>query len=615
MPSKHFQVHSGVLSQSIVLESQCQVLSSRDPKLSLPDVDPSIFELALCYMYGRNYGDYFSLGNPKPRKADADATAFQRHSLLYCFARKYQLSGLVVLTTKNIKALGRIEYQSVFAAAKQAYKKLPAEESWFRKCFKDETKRALMDDRELARESWVVDTIREENGNFASDIFTALMEGYEQIISSGIGIGPGSVSAQKLSRWFSPNLSRATDAHSIQSSSTDWTAGDTNSERDSNTDDLGDDEVVSVDGSSCVEDPTPAGESPCAVEAFPEVEPTCAVENASAAETLYPVEIAIRGEAPPYEEGPPQEEALADAPEEMADGDEVPASALEVEICSDEAVPEHLDECDIWETWNLMKKDQKKRKGRRLFGLEGPPADEPVPELAFTAEAPAPAEEVLAYPEEAAPAAETCTYPEEAAPIEEAYAYPDEPVAAEEMCAEEATPIEEAYAYPEQPAAAEEAPPNEAAAVEEAPVEEAPVEEAPPDDLQPEPLWGSFGKKARKKAKKGRPILLSPPPPPPDLDLPSELDVPAAEVFDLNRLASPSPDRACTSGFRYASLPIFKYQTIVDEPEAEPAPCTSRGYHLARDSRWMECQKCRAELSALARKMAASTNRGWGVFE
>jgi hypothetical protein len=358
MPSKHFQVHSGVLSQSIVLESQCQVLSSRDPKLSLPDVDPSIFELALCYMYGRNYGDYFSLGNPKPRKADADATAFQRHSLLYCFARKYQLSGLVVLTTKNIKALGRIEYQSVFAAAKQAYKKLPAEESWFRKCFKDETKRALMDDRELARESWVVDTIREENGNFASDIFTALMEGYEQIISSGIGIGPGSVSAQKLSRWFSPNLSRATDAHSIQSSSTDWTAGDTNSERDSNTDDLGDDEVVSVDGSSCVEDPTPAGESPCAVEAFPEVEPTCAVENASAAETLYPVEIAIRGEAPPYEEGPPQEEALADAPEEMADGDEVPASALEVEICSDEAVPEHLDECDIWETWNLMKNEK-----------------------------------------------------------------------------------------------------------------------------------------------------------------------------------------------------------------------------------------------------------------
>lgn len=393
--STEFNVHSGVISESRVLAAKYQNHDAWH-QFSLPDVDPSVFELALCYLYGRDYKDYFSTNNPMPQKSDFRAAAFRRHSLVYCFARKYELEELTAVSRKNVKDLGQVKYQSVFATAKEVYKRLPDEESWFRDCFKVETRRALREHHELVHESWVVETFGEESGNFAVDLFTALMEGYERIVSSRIATRSGQKSSPKIPRWFSPNLSHGANAPSTNSYSTEWTEGDSASDEVSATDATSGDEIIHVEQSPCVEDYTPAGESSCVIEACPEVEPAKLVEGAAVAETLYPVGADVGEVAACYEAEPAQEDIPVAASEEAVDFDDVLAPPPEAEICSGDAQPENNDNWGNWGTLlssSKSKKDKKNRRGRHLFTLDDAPADEPIPESA-------PAEEVFIATEE-----------------------------------------------------------------------------------------------------------------------------------------------------------------------------------------------------------------------
>jgi hypothetical protein len=412
-PSKEFKVHSGVISESRVLASKYQALGIWH-HFSLPNVDPSIFELALSYMYGKDYKDYFSPTNPIPKKSDVRAAAFRRHSLLYCFARNFELDGLVALATKRIKDLGQVDYESVFSAAKEAYKQLPEEESWFRDCFKGETKRALKDCRDLVREPWVLDAFRDESGNFTTDLFTALTEGYEKIISKAASTGSGSRSSPQLLRWFSPNLSHAAYVHTANSSSEEWTEGETASERDSVTDETSSDEIMSLKGTSCVEELAPAEEPPYIVDADPE-EPAYVVEYAAIEESPYLVEAAIP-EAPPCDEPErPYQEVHIAAPEEIADVDGFQASAPEVEICAADAKPANdygWNNSRTWNSFRSMKEYKETRKNQPLFGLA-----EFCTEAALEPEA---AVEECAPPEEILEAAEAI--PAEAALAEEAAA-------------------------------------------------------------------------------------------------------------------------------------------------------------------------------------------------
>lgn len=401
-------------------------------------------------MYGRDYKGYFSPANPIPKKSDARAAAFKRHSLLYCFARNFELEGLVTLTIKNIKDLGPVDYESIFSTAKETYKQLPNEESWFRDCFKVETKRALKDSRDLVREPWVIDAFREETGNFTTDLFTALTEGLEKIISKAASTGSGPRPSPKLLRWFSPNLSHAAYVNRADSSSEEWTEGETASERDSLTDETSDDEIMSVKGDSCMEELTPAEESPDIVEAGPE-EPAYVVEDAPVEESPYPVEAAIP-EEPAYDEPEPTHlEVPIAGSEETADIDGVPASAPEAEICSTYSKPADDYGWNTLRTWNSfrsMKEYKKTRKSQPFLGLAEfctEPVPEPelvVEECAPTEEVPEAAEETLA---EAAPAAEVAAETESAEDpyVEEcaAAALPAEPEAAEEKPAE-AVPAE-----------------------------------------------------------------------------------------------------------------------------------------------------------------------------
>jgi hypothetical protein len=172
----------------------------------------------------------------------------------------------------------------------------------------------------------------------------------------------------------------------------------------------------------------------------------------------------------------------------------------------------------------------------------------------------APAEEapVEALPEPLAEEAPAEEAPAEA-PAEEALAEaPAEEAPSWETPAE--PPAEEASSW-ETPAEA----PAEEAPTEEAPAE-VPAEEAPLTEVEDD-LWVFSSKKKKKKARFATEIDFSSPPP-------------------------PSPPH--------------------DPSEPDNTPCRRRGYHLADDIRWMECPKCRAELSAIARNMTSTS--GWRNF-
>ena len=412
--------------------------------LSLPHVDPSVFELAVCYMYGKAYKDHFSCTNPMPKKSEATAAAFRRHCLVYCFARNFELDGLAALATKNIKDLGQVDYRSVFVAAREAYKQLPDEESWFRDCFKVETTRALRDDHDLVRKTWLLDTFQEESGNFTIDLFLALTKGYEKIISKAVATASGSESSAKILRWFSPNLGHADYADSASTRSTDWTEGYTDSEVDSATGETSDDEIVHVEESSCVECRTPDMDPQCVAETSTEAEPTYLIEDAVAAEPIHVVEAAIPEEAQCYQNEPLPGEIEMVPAEKAVDIDEIPAPAAELEILSDESPPEQADEWATGGVWPACwsKKDKKNRTVRGLFGLEevsAEPSLEPdvaAEESIFVEAVFVPAEEM---PAEEIPAEKA---PKDKAPVEDPSINDYATIIELEVCETSAGPIE-----------------------------------------------------------------------------------------------------------------------------------------------------------------------------
>lgn len=129
-----------------------------------------------------------------------------------------------------------------------------------------------------------------------------------------------------------------------------------------------------------------------------------------------------------------------------------------------------------------------------------------------------------------------------------------------------------------------------------------------------EPLW-SFSpmKKASKKGKKARVVFPSNPHPP------SDTTTPVPELRPLHREdGSPPRDQPSLFGRRCFTLPVYSYASATDvvEDDAQPesSTCTSRGRHLANESRWINCAKCRAELNVVAQKMARECSAGWERF-
>jgi len=223
----------------------------------------------------------------------------------------------------------------------------------------------------------------------------------------------------------------------------------------------------------------------------------------------------------------------------------------------------------MWSAWNFSGKGKRDKKKEKYRYVDEAPVEE-VP--AEEAPAGAPAEEAPAEaPAEEAPAEAPAEEAPAGAPAEETPAEPP----AEEAPAD--APAEETPAEPPAEEAPADAPTEEApteAPAEEAPVEEvlaealasALAEEAPLTEVEND-FWGFSSKKKKKKARFATEIDFSSPPP-------------------------PSPPH--------------------DLSEPDNTPCRRRGYHLADEVRWMECPKCRAELSAIARNMTSTS--GWRNF-
>jgi hypothetical protein len=97
------------------------------------------------------------------------------------------------------------------------------------------------------------------------------------------------------------------------------------------------------------------------------------------------------------------------------------------------------------------------------------------------------------------------------------------------------------------------------------------------------------------------------------LTMPSPQDV---DTFSITAKPRKTPaTRSATS--MYASVSIFQYQ-IIDHTEIEKPSetdekdlCISRSFHLACESRYMKCDKCRVELSAHTQKLVAGGKPGW----
>jgi hypothetical protein len=145
-------------------------------------------------------------------------------------------------------------------------------------------------------------------------------------------------------------------------------------------------------------------------------------------------------------------------------------------------------------------------------------------------------------------------------------------------------------------------------------LEPVPAEEELSAEPPSEPLW-SFSpmKKGSRIGKKARVVFPSNPHPP------SDTTIPVREPRPLHRDdGSPPRDQSSLFGRRYFTLPVYSYASDADvvEEDAQPegSTCTSRGRHLANESRWINCAKCRAELNVMAQKMARECSAGWERF-
>jgi hypothetical protein len=99
------------------------------------------------------------------------------HSLLYCFANRYNFERLVSLTIRNIQDMEQVPYVNILDTAKRMYHKLPENDLWYRDYFKNETRKAMRENVDLGQESWILNVFREKSGFLTVDLFSTLMDG------------------------------------------------------------------------------------------------------------------------------------------------------------------------------------------------------------------------------------------------------------------------------------------------------------------------------------------------------------------------------------------------------------------------------------------------------
>ncbi|KAK2783282.1 hypothetical protein FQN53_009270 [Emmonsiellopsis sp. PD_33] len=170
---REFYVHEGILHQSPSLGS----MFAQGYDVSLVDTDPTVFELALRFLYAGDYNNYSSTTvSVYWSHPSSLAWRFEMHSLLYCFAEAHQIQSLSQVASENFQSIKGVSYPDVLEVAKKVYKKLPEDDHKYREKFKDETRAAMNKNRNLSQEPWIVDVFGTESGHLTRDLFTTLNE-------------------------------------------------------------------------------------------------------------------------------------------------------------------------------------------------------------------------------------------------------------------------------------------------------------------------------------------------------------------------------------------------------------------------------------------------------
>ena len=152
-------VHSGVLSQLRGISSHV-----KSNILALPDVTSEEFELALGFLYSGNY----TCSHPFSEEQ------LEMHSILYCFASRHNIKGLIDLSMRNVRGLQQVAYLNILSTAQRVYPKLQEDDRLYRDFFVDETKKAMMEDISLVQEPRILDLFGQEKGHLTRDLFVAL---------------------------------------------------------------------------------------------------------------------------------------------------------------------------------------------------------------------------------------------------------------------------------------------------------------------------------------------------------------------------------------------------------------------------------------------------------
>ncbi|PGH28377.1 hypothetical protein GX50_08885, partial [[Emmonsia] crescens] len=184
---REFLVHLGILDRSPSLSNEIHLAApvGEHDSISLVDTDPVIFELVLRFLYTGKYQKcpYPSQIFPTSEQDDTNKwsgtdKAFELHSLLYCFAREYEMDELSALVQTNIENMTQVPYWNVLDVAKRAYPRLPQDDDddAYREKFRHETRVAMKENKNITREPWVLDVFRSEHGNLTVDLFTTLTE-------------------------------------------------------------------------------------------------------------------------------------------------------------------------------------------------------------------------------------------------------------------------------------------------------------------------------------------------------------------------------------------------------------------------------------------------------
>lgn len=190
-----------MLAQFPVLARNCNLVDGIQT-ITLPEVSPQLFELLVRYAYTGQYQSDFLVGNGK-----VDGTNFRTHALLYCLSRKFGLWDLAEKTTREIESIGKFDFRYVTEIAREVYPKLRDDDIWFTGFFKNEAGRAMIENKKLIQEPWILSIFRDDGGRLAVDLFTTLIA---SSLSSSAIIVEEFVASKSLSQ---PVLDKEENSH------------------------------------------------------------------------------------------------------------------------------------------------------------------------------------------------------------------------------------------------------------------------------------------------------------------------------------------------------------------------------------------------------------------